>query len=887
MDEARFETDVFPDELREVALRRETLGKGSGEIKPEDAFAADLTGLALSGGGIRSSTLSLGAIQALARQGFLPRVDYLSTVSGGGFVGGCLSSALNDPSVSAAGDAFPLKENIGETESPELTQLRNSGKYLGPTGFLEKLRIPALLIRGMLINLLLIMPLIVIAVFLTELWAEHIGDADAALISVIEWATLAFFVLGLIPPYFSYLFVKRFNWQSRQRYEYFFIFFLVLAASGLLFYPISIAIEYSVDISWGQFIYQTLEHLTLTTDSQVFWVITAFVVLLLVMAGRASQNLEKMRNRLIMYVVGFIGPGLIFLIYALLCVWQIDSAYIPLKNEYYLAQEDIDQLHNGVLDATLAKEMQAEFQPLTDPTIASDPVEVAITSLDPTDKACMVSGSERGAEDGSQPGQVSTGLDDTAQSPRCWRLLSGDYAYVMRLVDRQLLITNTWLPAALAQDGKQIPQSLRSFLVYKNVDLGAGDYTVSQSPSGYYLICALASNGVNSCSASNAVVTLAPRSHQRLELLPHPVQILDTYDLWFYGVALLLLVINIIFININFTSLHGFYRDQLTRGFLFKRQGSGHRVFGRRVRLSDLNQPGTPAPYQLINVTLNLQASKDENLRGRGADFFIFSKHWVGGERTGYVPTEKMEEVDAHLDLGTAMAISGAAASPNAGSIQMGPLVFIITMLNLRLDYWLPNPARLIKTGWLGRLWLKRGAGPLYLFREAVSAINEKHSFVNLSDGGHLENMGIYQLLRRRCRTIVCIDGEADPGMRCAGLVKVIRLAAIDLGVTISIDLSSFSANAGGTSGEHYAVGNIDYGNGMTGTLYYVKASITGDENPYVLEYRQRHRDFPHESTAEQFFSEEQFEAYRALGYHMASQLLAAHEDLTPEKPAV
>ena len=78
----------------------------------------------------------------------------------------------------------------------------------------------------------------------------------------------------------------------------------------------------------------------------------------------------------------------------------------------------------------------------------------------------------------------------------------------------------------------------------------------------------------------------------------------------------------------------------------------------------------------------------------------------------------------------------------------------------------------------------------MYVFREAISALNEKHSFVNLSDGGHLENMGIYQLLRRRCRTIICVDGEADPKLRCAGLVKLIRLAAIDLGVSIDIDLS-------------------------------------------------------------------------------------------------
>jgi hypothetical protein len=877
MDEAEFRSVILDAEFEEVRRRRASIDDDRPGIAATDPYAADLTGLALSGGGIRSSTLSLGAIQALAREGVLSGVDYLSTVSGGGFVGGCLSSVLNDPSTSAGGPDFPLKENLGGSESPELTQLRNSGKYLGPTGFFEKLRIPALLIRGMLINLFLLAPLIVLAVFLTELWAEHVSHAEASLRRVIEWATVAFFILGLIPPYFSYIFVKRFNWRSRQRYEYFFIFFLVLAASGLAFYPISLAIEFAVDISWGQLIYQILRRVTLTTDSQLFWVFTAVVVLILVAAGRASQDLAKLRNRALMYVVGLLGPGIIFLIYALLCVWQIDSAYIPLKNQYYLTQEDIDYLHRGLLSDTLAREMQAESQPLAAlPHHGDGEAVVAILTRLGDDPRCEVpllnlfGGSKRNDPDG----------EDMESWSDCWRLESGEYHYLLRLEDRDLHVFNQWIPEDLAQDGQPMGDALRGFLADKNVELGPGTYITSWSEIGGHEICVPREATPTSCEGASRLTTLFPRSHHRLEIMPHPVQILDSYDWWFYGGAIVLLLLNIIFVNVNFTSLHGFYRDQLTRGFLFRRTDSAQRDFGRRVRLSELNQPDTKAPYHIVNVTLNLQASDDEDLRGRGAGFFIFSKHWVGGERTGYVPTETMERVDAHLDLGTAMAISGGAASPNAGSYDFGPLVFIMTMLNLRLDYWLPNPAKLAKTNFLGRLWLQRGAGPVYVLREAVSALDERHSFVNLSDGGHLENMGIYQLLRRRCRRIICVDGEEDSAMLCAGLVKLIRLAAIDLGIVIRIDLSGFAPSAGGNSASHFAVGEIDYGNGETGTLYYLKASMTGDENPYVTEYRQRYGCFPHESTAEQFFTEEQFEAYRALGNHMATQLIAARPEL-------
>jgi hypothetical protein len=333
-------------------------------------------------------------------------------------------------------------------------------------------------------------------------------------------------------------------------------------------------------------------------------------------------------------------------------------------------------------------------------------------------------------------------------------------------------------------------------------------------------------------------------------------------------------------VNVNFTSLHGFYRDQLTRGFLFEQNAEGKYESGKMVKLSSLNKEGSVAPYHLINVTLNLQGSDDENLRGRGADFFLLSRHFVGSNRTGYVATDAMEAVDSHLDLGTAMAISGAAASPNAGAVAIKPLVFVLTMLNLRLDYWLPNPAAIKPESRLRRFVLQRGAGPQHVMRESVGALNAKGIFVNLSDGGHLENTGIYSLLIRRCRTIICIDGEADPELTFGGLIKLIRFASIDLGITIDIDLSGMRRQQNGLSRAHYAVGEIDYGAGEKGKLYYVKATMSGDENPYVSAYGTREPSFPHESTAEQFFSEEQFEAYRTLGNHMADKMLEEHPEL-------
>jgi hypothetical protein len=841
----QFDEEVFPRELEEVSARRKQLGLTDTEIEADNPLDANLVGLALSGGGIRSSTISLGAIQALAKGKVLPHVDYLSTVSGGGFVGGCLSSTLNSPHAEPSGESFPLKENVAEEESLEITQLRNSGKYLAPIGFLEKLRIPALLIRGMIINLVLLFPAISLAVFMTELWAESSSESDDLLRLILRTSAGLFLILAVIPPYLSYLFVRHFTWRSRQKYEYLFIFFLVISVACLVMFPVTMIIELAIDMTWGRFVYETLDDLSLAGDSSFFWLVAAVSVTALMMAGKASQNLAKARNRVFLYLVSAIGPVLIFLIYALLCVWQIDSPYVHLDARYILKTHQIDDLRTGELPPKLRIEMNRENQPI----------------------------------DRNNQGVTVEAVTDQEGA---WTITDADnHRYSLSLRDRTLTVKNKWLLPQLRQykvtpqikkllDSRDILTTIGQLLCTEKVEIAGTMQCPVEKVEAWEIVD----------QDSGEIYRFSLATDERLLLDPRPVDLWDSGDWYFVGGSLLVFLLNLIFVNVNFTSLHGFYRDQLTRGFLFEETPDGNYEAGKLVKLSSLNKKGTTAPYQLLNVTLNLQGSDDESLRGRGADFFLFSKHFVGCERTGFVPTPIMEAVDSHLDLGTAMAISGAAASPNAGAVAIKPLVFVLTMLNLRLDYWLPNPKSVVKGGRLRNFILQRGAGPMYVVREAVGALNANRSFVNLSDGGHLENTGIYPLLERRCRTIICIDGEEDQDLSFDGLVKLIRFASIDLGIDIDIDLSGFKRQEDGFSRQHFTVGKINYGSGETGQLFYVKASMTGDENPYVSAYQAKESDFPHESTAQQFFSEEQFEAYRALGSHMATELVNQHPTL-------
>jgi hypothetical protein len=163
--------------------------------------------------------------------------------------------------------------------------------------------------------------------------------------------------------------------------------------------------------------------------------------------------------------------------------------------------------------------------------------------------------------------------------------------------------------------------------------------------------------------------------------------------------------------------------------------------------------------------------------------------------------------------------------------------------------------------------------------REMLGTMNEKSSWLNLTDGGHIENLGVYELLRRRCKYIIAIDGEQDTSMTFHALTTLQRLAAIDFGVRIDVNLDDLRLNDQRLSRSHFRFCRIRYpkaGRGSQdefGYLLYVKLSLTGNEGEFIRRYRLDNPAFPHDSTADQFFTEAQFEAYRSLGEHVGNKL--------------
>jgi len=313
-------------------------------------------------------------------------------------------------------------------------------------------------------------------------------------------------------------------------------------------------------------------------------------------------------------------------------------------------------------------------------------------------------------------------------------------------------------------------------------------------------------------------------------------------------------------LNVNLTGPHKLYRDQLAKTFVQDSVGDAD------LPLSLINSEHG-APYHLVNATINLPSSTSAVLRDRKGDFFLFSKCWSGAPAVGYVPTRTWKTNGQEVDLATAMAISGAAASPQMGLGSIPSLSALLTLLNIRLGFWIADPGR----------WVVGPPGFLCLLREMTAAgMSEKQAWLNLSDGGHIENMGVYELLRRRCKFIVCVDGEADPQSTFEGQMTLVRHAQIDFGVRIEPRLEEIRPDPQSRySRTHSQLFRIHYPEAedgrpaAIGLMLYLKLSLTGDEAELLKRYRTIHPDFPHQSTLDQFYDEEQFEAYRQLGVHV------------------
>lgn len=795
-----FQEEVFPQELEEITRRRANCSVGHEANPLQNTFTThnNLVGLACSGGGIRSASFCLGVIQYLICHKLFSKIDYLSTVSGGGYIGSCVSALAKDD----ADNLKLLTDKNGRHEPDALNHIRNYSEYLRAGGFMRGLRIPILFVEGVLRSILTFFPMVILAVFITELFLEVVGRFSAE---------IQFFfplLMGIIPLLTGFILrpiIKdRLGWLGRDRADERFVVYAVIALAAILSIPLLHFLRNVVDYNAT----------TLFTDIKEFAgnnanaiAITAAFLLAAFVLGYI-----KLRAKLILILSSLFAPVLLVLMYLFFCIQAVNSPY----------SYDLSDNTRSVIDlphTSDASQLLNYYNAASAEYIASD-------------KAPDVDA------------RIAQQLHD----------------YLVPMLNKKYIDTTSCAVTSYSNSRIHFEcPELRNSSWLTTEHNATIDVTIADELSMGFIL--------RSLGAEQLAEYLNLKPNRKM-LSVSQLQISSGYaEWWIYLLGLAVWLYNFFCVSINRFSLHPFYRDRLSRTFLITPK-EGKLAHLDQLKMSELNGSKSSAPYHLINTTLNLQGSANPQLRSRRSMPFILSKRFCGSDFTGYAPTTAVEAADKHFNFATAIAISAAAVSPNMGVGTINPLRFLLTLLNMRLNYWLPNPGKFSKTK--DKFTFRfRPPGLPYLMREACGTASEKTAYINCSDGGHLENLGVYELLKRQCKTIICIDAEADPTLTFAGLITLQRYAAIDFGINIKLDVAAIRPVNGISSG-NFAEGIIEYSNGEIGRLLYLKLSFTGKEPEYLHYYKNANPLYPHESTSDQYFDETQFEVYRALGNFVA-----------------
>jgi Patatin-like phospholipase len=303
---------------------------------------------------------------------------------------------------------------------------------------------------------------------------------------------------------------------------------------------------------------------------------------------------------------------------------------------------------------------------------------------------------------------------------------------------------------------------------------------------------------------------------------------------------------------------------------------------------------------------------------GRKVTSFTFSPYSVGGPLVGAVKTSTMEKAFGRpsegprgklarfgervrrllplvaqtrrrrisdFSLPAAVAMSGAAISPSMGKMTKWPFRFLIAIANLRLGVWVPNPRWVsnMKKRQRRDLALFGRPRPGYLFNELIGRNRVGAKYLYVTDGGHYENLGLVELLRRGCTEIYCFDASGGEAFEVLG--DAIALARSELDVSIEVQAAEFEKLFPDKTSDEAEANTVElkftYSGGTPGRLIYARNVLTADAPWDVRAYHKVDSSFPHNTTADQLYTDQKFEAYRVLG-EQAGKNAAALMKLPP-----
>jgi hypothetical protein len=875
-----------------------------------------LIGLTFSGGGIRSATFNLGILQGLARRGLLKHIDYLSTVSGGGYIGAWYMALLKR----LAGGKPALAESLlnpgahsgSAAEAQAVIWLRRFSNYLTPkTGLSgDTLTMVATYLRNLLLNLT------VIAAFLCSLLLLPHGLAwGVPFFQYYGWlhwlATLPllFAVMVLFPLLYSLRepsgAASEAPWWQGQTGVLILVvfpalvgaFFLAveLASPGYAFWSARLSAILLSRLPW-------LGALPLDEGLMAMLVVATLVYLLpwlaggipFVLARRASDPGSPLALALSALCASLLA-GLLFYWLAqlaqsmsptpfeqavfglplvlLACIMPV-GVHIGLARRHFteMQREWWSRLGGWLLALALAWLLVTAIA-LFGPTALAWLNDWVVASGGVLWLAATVWGILAGK--GADSGEAGKGG---------WRdalLRLAPWIFVVGL----LCLLSLALQKGLAKDSPPAPAIDEPAARWSGQVKLTLDGPVAQS----YVLAGSGSGQPAPASERN----------WRQEAAAAQGAVLST-TVW--RAELVLLAIFLLFgwrIDINLFSFHNFYRNRLTRAYLGASRQSPAKTGSARGRRPDpftgfdpdddlaVSELG-PRPYPLFNTALNLVGGEELAWQQRKAASFCITPDYCGYQfpaglgagpaAAGYGPTRSFLSgtlpAGGGIRLSTAMAISGAAVNPNMGFHSSPAVSFLLTVFNARLGRWVGNPAD-------ASAWRKTSPafGVRYLFFELFGLTSVRRAWFNLSDGGHFENVGIYELVRRRLPYIIAVDAAQDAGYLFDDLANAIRKVRTDFCIDIEIDLSGLRPRKDdGRQQAHVTIGHIRYDQidplRRPGVLVYIRPGLTGKEPADILSYARQNPPFPYQSTGDQFFDEAQFESYRKLGLHIADSVL-------------
>ncbi|MBI1786108.1 MAG: patatin-like phospholipase family protein [Acidobacteria bacterium] len=829
-----------------------------------------LAALCISGGGIRSATFALGVLQGLARYKLLDRFDYLSTVSGGGYVGGWLTAWIHHQraalekaqpattweeqiergrTAAAAvagqlGDSTKIPGTPLQAEPRPVAHLREYSNYLDPkVGLLsaDTWTLATIVGRNILLNWMVLFPLLMAALMVPRILVAALSWDPPVDLRYLLGAGLVLMAASIIN--LCRLLPSDGGGSGTQ--EGFLKQGLapwvlaVLLFSGCYYWPdqtprgslASMAAAGAV-VPWAAWI---VYRLLFFRERGTVRELARLSLAILCSGGLAGL--------LLWGITGLGRPGAAVYVSVaaplLVMVFAIAGAVFVGLSSLDLDDEDREWLSRAGAWAMLSAVVWGTVSALVllaPELLAQIPrfVHWALASVGGLSGILSAWAGHSGVTDSGRESK-ETKTTSKAAGWMSWALKLAAPTFVVLFVVGLSLLTNVILIYGFHQGGPEP-------------------------------------------SALNHVAVLEQTTLRPLILLT-AILVAQFYFLGY-------------FVNINKFSLHGMYRNRLIRAYL-----GAPRLDDRRPdrftgfdpndniamhHLHDLEDATPPRPgprpaqkpLHVVNMALNLVAGDNLAWQKRKAESFTASPLHAGcgDPKVGYRPCRTYGSRKRGISLGTAVAISGAAASPSMGYHSSPVVTFLMTLFNARLGWWLGNPR--------GAKWENEGpTNPrTSLLNEAFGFTDNTNEYIYLSDGGHFENLALYEMVRRRCRFIVLSDAGCDPAFNFEDLVNAIRKIRVDFGIPVEFEAGLFDPLR--RKEKRCAVGMIGYskvdGQGShDGVLIYLKPMHAATDPPDVSSYQSEHTDFPHQSTGDQWFDEAQFESYRMLGFHSVREVAA------------